>query len=100
MKKMEKETKKEKEERRRKMGLNNPAKDRWARRKNQDRLIGGTYVSSALLAEAQRRRISKMKREVISRIYGRIPLWSRIWLRIKFRSKTLWRKLIKQTIQR
>ncbi len=97
---MEKENKQQKEKRREVMGLNNPKKDRWARRKNRERLIGGTYINPELLAEAQRRRISRMKKEVMSQAYRQLPFWLKIWLRVKFYSKKLWRKLTKKTIQK
>jgi len=97
---MKKETIQQKSKKRKEAGLNNSKKDQWAKRKNRDRMIGGTYISPGLLAEAQRRRIGMMKKEVMSQAYRRLPLWLRIWLRVKFYSKKLWRKLIKQNIQR
>ncbi len=70
------------------MKNNNPKHNPEARRKNQGKWIGGVWIPSVLLREAQKRRIEYMMREAIVG-YGKVSFWQRIknWL------KKLWQKL-------
>lgn len=71
---MKKETKEKREERREAMGLNNPKKDWWARRKSQDRWVGGRLFSAELLQKARRERIAMME------TVERLKWWQRIYV--------------------
>jgi hypothetical protein len=71
---------------------NNPKKNPEARRKNRPKLIGGVYIPADLLAEAQKRRIELMQKEVVHQAFSRLPFWLRIWWRLKFWLTHLWTK--------
>jgi len=92
---MTKETKEQKQARRKAMGLNNPKKDWWAKRNNRTKNIGGVPISPALLREAQKRRIEYMMKEAITG-HGKVSLWQKIK---NFLIK-LWQKLFRKTTQK
>lgn len=76
--------------------LDNPKKNPLARRKNRPRLIGGAYIPADLLAEAQKRRIEMVEREIATQTYLALPLRRRVWIRIKLFFINLWKKLRRQ----
>ena len=76
--------------------LDNPKKNPLARRKNRPRLIGGTYIPADLLAEAQKRRIEIVEREIATQTYLALPLQRRVWIRIKLFFINLWKKIRRQ----
>lgn len=76
--------------------LDNPKKNQSARRKNRPRLIGGVYIPADLLAEAQKRRIKIIEREVATHTYLALPFWVRVWIRINLFFLNLWTKLRRQ----
>lgn len=43
-------------------GLNNPKKDKWARRKMKGKIIGGVYIPADVLKKAQEIRIERVNR--------------------------------------
>lgn len=76
--------------------LDNPKKNPLARRKNRPRLIAGMYIPADLLAEAQKRRIEMVEREVATRFYQQLPFGVRAWIRIKLFFINLWKKIRNQ----
>jgi hypothetical protein len=76
--------------------LDNPKKNPLARRKNRPRLIGGAYIPADLLAEAQKRRIEMVEREIATQTYLALPLQRRVWIRIKLFFINLWKKIRRQ----
>ncbi len=74
----------------------NPKKNPLVRRKNRPRLIDGMYISADLLAEAQKRRIEIVEREVATRFYQQLPFVVRAWIRIKLFFINLWKKIRNQ----
>ena len=76
--------------------LDNPKKNPLARRKNRPRLIGGAYIPADLLAEAQKRRIEMIEREMATQAYLALPLRRRVRIRIKLFIINLWKKIRRQ----
>ena len=76
--------------------LDNPKKNPLARRKNRPRLIGGAYIPADLLAEAQKRRIEIVEREIATQTYLALSLQRRVWIRIKLFFINLWKKIRRQ----
>ncbi len=76
--------------------LDNPKKNPLARRKNRPRLIGGAYIPADLLAEAQKRRIEMVEREIATQTYLALPFQRRVWIRIKLFFINLWKKIRRQ----
>lgn len=76
--------------------LDNPKKNPLARRKNRPRLIGGAYIPADLLAEAQKRRIEMVEREIATQTYLALPIQRRVWIRIKLFFINLWKKIRRQ----
>jgi hypothetical protein len=76
--------------------LDNPKKNPLARRKNRPRLIGGAYIPADLLAEAQKRRIEMVEREIATQTYLALSLRRRVWIRIKLFFINLWKKIRRQ----
>ncbi len=76
--------------------LDNPKKNPLARRKNRPRLIGGAYIPADLLAEAQKRRIEMVEREMATQTYLALPLRRRVRIRIKLFFINLWKKIRRQ----
>lgn len=76
--------------------LDNPKKNPLARRKNKPRLIGGMYIPADLLAEAQKRRIEIVEREVATHLYQGLPFWIKALIRIKLFFINLWKKIRNQ----
>lgn len=76
--------------------LDNPKKNPLARRKNRPRLIGGAYIPADLLAEAQKRRIEMVEREMTTQAYLELPLRRRVRIRIKLFFINLWKKIRRQ----
>lgn len=72
---------------------NNPKHNPLARRKNRPRYIGGVLIPADILAEAQRRRVELMLKETAQLEYQNIPLWLRLWLKIKFWIIKTWKKI-------
>ncbi len=76
--------------------LDNPKKNPLARRKNRPRLIGGAYIPADLLAEAQKRRIEMVEREMATQAYLTLPFRRRVRIRIKLFFINLWKKIRRQ----
>lgn len=76
--------------------LDNPKKNPLVRRKNKPRLIGGAYIPADLLAEAQKRRIEMVEREIAMQTYLALPFRRRVWIRIKLFFINLWKKIRRQ----
>ncbi|MFA5232100.1 MAG: hypothetical protein WC410_00230 [Candidatus Paceibacterota bacterium] len=74
----------------------NPKKNPAVRRKNRPKLIGGVYIPADLLAEAQKRRIELMRKEIVHQAFDRLPILQRLWWRLKFWIQHLWTKKPKQ----
>jgi hypothetical protein len=54
------------------------------------------YIPADLLAEAQKRRIEMVEREVATRFYQQLPFGVRAWIRIKLFFINLWKKIRNQ----
>lgn len=76
--------------------LDNPRKNPLAQRKNRPRLMGGAYIPADLLAEAQKRRIEMVEREMTTQAYLALPLRRRVRIRIKLFFINLWKKIRRQ----
>lgn len=87
---MIKETRKQREARRKALGLTNPKKDWWAKRSNRPRLIGGHYIPQPILRQAKEvmRRRAQMNRsqKIILNIK---TIWKRRKLKKRMRERQL-----------
>ncbi len=74
----------------------NPKHNPLARRRNRPRYIGGVLIPPDILAEAQRRRIELLRKEMAQQVRYRLPRWLRLWLKIKNVITNAWTKTQKE----